>query len=158
MKMIQAIRKLADGIVVVLFATLSVLVLVQVVCRLFHIPQTWIDEVSKFIFIWLVYMGGAVTVRRGMNITFDLFLDGLRGRAFQILFTFVNICCAGFLVIMAVLGSQSAWINRAQSSSMTGVNMGLMNLAIPIGCLLMLGAQIEYYVRTMKNRKESDSR
>lgn len=156
MKIVNGIRKVADSIIVVLFAALATLVLVQVVCRIFHIGQTWIDEVSKFIFIWLVYLGGSVTVRRGMNITFDLILDGVKGKKFKVLFTFVNICCLAFLAAMMVLGSQNAWMNRVQKSSMTGVNMGLMNLAIPVGCILMIGAQIEYYIRTMKARKEED--
>lgn len=154
MKAVNVIRKIANAIIVILFSVLSTLVMIQVVCRLCHISQTWIDEVSKLVFIWLVYIGGSVTVSRGMNITFDLILDSVKGKKFTVLFTFVNICCVVFLAAMLVLGTQNAWVNRGQSSAMTGVNMGLMNMAIPIGCLLMIGSQIEYYIRILKERKE----
>jgi TRAP-type C4-dicarboxylate transport system permease small subunit len=156
MKTVNVIRRAADIIIIALFAVLSVLVIVQVFCRLGHIAQNWIDEVSKFVFIWLTYLGGSVTVSRGMNITFDMILDSVKGKKFTVLFTFVNLCCVTFLVAMLVLGSQNAWVNRVQKSSMTHANMGLMNLAIPIGCLLMIGAQVEYYIRTMKNRKDGE--
>ena len=158
MKAVKLIRRVADALIVVLFAALVVLVLIQVFTRTFHMSQTWIDEISKFVFVWLTYLGGSVTVSRGMNITFDLILESVKGKTFKILFTLVNICTLIFLVAMLVLGSQNAWTNRVQTSTMTNVNMGLMNLAIPIGCVLMIGAQIEYYFRTLKEREEEDAK
>ena len=158
MKAVKLIRKVADALIVVLFAALVVLVLIQVFTRTFHMSQTWIDEISKFVFVWLTYLGGSVTVSRGMNITFDLILESVKGKTFKVLFTLVNICTLIFLVAMLVLGSQNAWANRVQTSTMTNVNMGLMNLAIPIGCVLMIGAQIEYYFRTLKEREEEEAK
>lgn len=158
MKAVKLIRKVADALIVVLFAALVVLVLIQVFTRTFHMSQTWIDEISKFVFVWLTYLGGSVTVSRGMNITFDLILESVKGKTFKILFTLVNICTLIFLVAMLVLGSQNAWANRVQTSTMTNVNMGLMNLAIPIGCVLMIGAQIEHYFRTLKEREEEEAK
>lgn len=158
MKAVKVVRKIADALIVALFAALVVLVLIQVFTRTMHMSQTWIDEISKFVFVWLTYLGGSVTVSRGMNITFDLILEGVKGKTFKILFTLVNICTLIFLVAMLVLGSQNAWANRVQTSTMTNVNMGLMNLAIPIGCILMIGAQIEYYFRTLKEREEEESK
>ena len=158
MKAVKLIRRVADALIVVLFAALVVMVLIQVFTRTFHMSQTWIDEISKFVFVWLTYLGGSVTVSRGMNITFDLILESVKGKTFKILFTLVNICTLIFLVAMLVLGSQNAWANRVQTSTMTNVNMGLMNLAIPIGCVLMIGAQIEYYFRTLKEREEEDAK
>lgn len=158
MKAIKLIRKAADAIIVALFAALVALVLIQVFTRTFHMSQTWIDEISKFVFVWLTYLGGSVTVSRGMNITFDLILESVKGKSFKILFTLVNICTLIFLAAMLILGSQNAWANRVQTSTMTNVNMGLMNLAIPIGCVLMIGAQIEYYFRTLRERERRESK
>lgn len=158
MKAVKLIRKAADAMIVALFAALVALVLVQVFTRTFHMSQTWIDEISKFVFVWLTYLGGSVTVSRGMNITFDLILESVKGRAFRILFTLVNLCTLAFLAAMLILGSQNAWANRVQTSTMTNLNMGLMNLAIPVGCVLMIGAQIEYYFRTLKEREGEASK
>lgn len=153
MKALTILRKVTDAIVAILFAVLVTLVLIQVFTRMFHMSQTWIDEISKFVFVWVTYLGGAITVRKGANVTFDLVLEGVHGKTYKILFTFVNIVCIVFLVAMAVLGSQAAWANRVQLSTMTRVNMGLMNMAIPIGCVLMIIAQVEYYFSTLKKKK-----
>ena len=156
MKALTTLRKITNAIVTVLFAVLVTLVLIQVFTRTFHMSQTWIDEISKFVFVWLTYLGGAITVRKGANITFDLILEGVHGKTYKVLFTFVNIVCIVFLVAMAVLGTQQAWANRVQVSTMTRVNMGLMNAAIPIGCVLMIIAQAENYFATLKKKAEEE--
>lgn len=157
MKALGILRKITEAIVALLFGVLVALVLIQVFTRMIHMSQTWIDEISKFMFVWVTYLGGAITVRKGANITFDLVLEGVHGKTYKILFTFVNIVCVIFLAAMAVLGTQAAWANRVQLSTMTRVNMGLMNAAIPIGCVLMIIAQIEYYFRTLKNKEEEEA-
>lgn len=157
MKALGILRKITEAIVALLFGVLVALVLIQVFTRMIHMSQTWIDEISKFMFVWVTYLGGAITVRKGANITFDLVLEGVHGKTYKILFTFVNIVCVIFLAAMAVLGTQAAWANRVQLSTMTRVNMGLMNAAIPIGCVLMIIAQIEYYFSTLKNKEEEEA-
>ena len=157
MKALGILRKITEAIVALLFGVLVALVLIQVFTRMIHMSQTWIDEISKFLFVWVTYLGGAITVRKGANITFDLVLEGVHGKTYKILFTFVNIVCVIFLAAMAVLGTQAAWANRVQLSTMTRVNMGLMNAAIPIGCVLMIIAQIEYYFSTLKNKEEEEA-
>ncbi len=156
MKALTILRKVTDAIVAILFVVLVTLVLIQVFTRMLHMSQTWIDEISKFVFVWVTYLGGAITVRKGANVTFDLVLEGVQGKTYKILFTFVNIVCIVFMAAMAVLGSQAAWANRVQLSTMTRVNMGLMNMAIPVGFVLMIIAQIEYYFSTMKKKKEEE--
>lgn len=156
MKALTILRKVTDAIVAILFVVLVTLVLIQVFTRMLHMSQTWIDEISKFVFVWVTYLGGTITVRKGANVTFDLVLEGVQGKTYKILFTFVNIVCIVFMAAMAVLGSQAAWANRVQLSTMTRVNMDLMNMAIPVGFVLMIIAQIEYYFSTMKKKKEEE--
>ena len=86
MKAYDVIQKIIHTIVFILFAFLTTIVLIQIICRLFHISQTWIDEISKFTFVWLTYIGGCITVSRGMNITFDLILEGAKGKKFTVLY------------------------------------------------------------------------
>ncbi len=158
MKAYDVIQKIIHTIVFILFAFLTTIVLIQIICRLFHISQTWIDEISKFTFVWLTYIGGCITVSRGMNITFDLILEGAKGKKFTVLFTAVNIICLIFSVTVVVLTTQSAWLNRIQKSPMTGLNMGLVNAAIPIGFFLMIFGQVGYWRRRLKERPEEEAR
>lgn len=155
MKSMQFIKKVTDGLVVTFFVSLILLVFAQVIFRfVFHNSQPWIDEVSRFLFIWIIYLGGTITIRKGINITFDLLIDSLTSKTWMVVFTIVNIICISFLLLIVVLGFNISFINRIQASSLLGLNMGIVTLAIPIGGILMIVSQIEYYLTTLKKRKE----
>lgn len=155
MKSMQFIKKVTDGLVVTFFVSLILLVFAQVIFRfVFHNSQPWIDEVSRFLFIWIIYLGGTITIRKGINITFDLLIDSLTSKTWMVVFTIVNIICISFLLLIVVLGFNISLINRVQASSLLGLNMGIVTLAIPIGGILMIVSQIEYYLTTLKKRKE----
>ena len=156
MKVYEIIKKAIHCIVFVLFAFLCTIVLIQIICRMLHISQTWIDEISKFTFVWLTYLGGCITVSRGMNITFDLVLEGAKGKKFTVLFIIVNVICLIFTATVMVLTTQSAWLNRIQKSPMTGLNLGLVNAAIPIGFFFMIFSQISYCRRRLAGRQAEE--
>lgn len=155
MKVFQLLKKVTNGLVVTFFISLILLVFFQVIFRyVFHNSQPWIDELSRYLFVWIVYLGGTITIRRGFNITFDLLIDCLKGRLWGVMFTLVNLICVAFLSLIVVLGFNISYINKVQISSLMGINMGIVTLAIPIGGILMIISQIEYYHTTLKKRKE----
>lgn len=154
--LLKATRKLTNFIVTFLFIALVVIVFVQVFCRVTGISFPYADELSRYTFVWLIYMGGSITIRNGMNIAFDAILDSLPKRIWKIVFTLVNVICCLFLAMAVVLGGELAWVNRVQHSSVMNLNMGAVMLAIPLGCLLMFFEQISYYLRKMKEERDRE--
>lgn len=155
MKLLGLIKKITNFIVGTFYVSLVILVFLQVIFRfVLQDSQPWIDELSRYLFVWLIYLGGTITVRKGINITFDLLIDASKGKIWTALFTLVNVICIAFLSIISILGFNIAYINRVQTSSLLGINMGLITLAIPVGGMLMIISQIEYYFETKRKRKE----
>ncbi|MCI9002242.1 MAG: TRAP transporter small permease subunit [Oscillibacter sp.] len=148
--MLNLARKITNVLVTFLFSMLVVIVFVQVVCRVIKVSFPYADELSRYTFVWLIYLGGTITIRNGMNITFDVILDALPKNAWKIVFTIVNVISCAFLAMAVVLGANLAWVNRVQVSSVVKLNMGAVMLAIPLGGLLMFCEQISYYLRKMK--------
>lgn len=148
--MLNLARKITNVLVTFLFSMLVVIVFVQVVCRVIKVSFPYADELSRYTFVWLIYLGGTITIRNGMNITFDVILDALPKNAWKIVFTIVNVISCTFLAMAVVLGANLAWVNRVQVSSVVKLNMGVVMLAIPLGGLLMFCEQISYYLRKMK--------
>ena len=144
--MLNLARKITNVLVTFLFSMLVVIVFVQVVCRVIKVSFPYADELSRYTFVWLIYLGGTITIRNGMNITFD----ALPKNAWKIVFTIVNVISCAFLAMAVVLGANLAWVNRVQVSSVVKLNMGAVMLAIPLGGLLMFCEQISYYLRKMK--------
>ncbi|KGR77623.1 TRAP transporter small permease [Ureibacillus manganicus] len=150
------LAKIADTLSVILFALLVADVFLQVLARLFKISNvTWTEELSRFLFVWLIFIGAFTMIRRGMNIRFDLVEDVLPTKVWKITFTIGNICSLLFLVVIAFYGSQLAIMNMTQLSPVMQIPMGLVYAALPVGAILMIAAQIELYFKLMKNRGEN---
>lgn len=157
-KALQSLKKLIYFLVVFFFSTLCVLVLLQVFLRTIHLSQPWIEELSRYLFVWLIYLGGAITVQKGINISLDILLDSLSGKPKKIVFILTNTFSIIFLLIIVYIGLNNALINRIQSSTMIGLNMGIINLSIPVGALLMLLFQVNYLLKGLPEQQTSIER
>jgi TRAP-type C4-dicarboxylate transport system permease small subunit len=139
-----------------MFTTVVTVVFAQVIMRhVFHNSLSWADELSRFAFVWLVYLGGTITIREGRNVCFDLLLDAFPHRLWKIMYTLVSLLCAVFLIIITGLGILVCQSNVGEVSPIMGLNMEYVVMAIPVGGLLMLFEQISYYLAHINEPKES---
>jgi TRAP-type C4-dicarboxylate transport system permease small subunit len=152
---LSIVKKITDALVVFCFSMLILLVFGQVIFRyVFNNSQPWIEELSRFLFVWIIYLGGTITIRKGLNITFDLVLEALEGKVWLTVFMLVNIISIAFLILIVFLGLNISSINRIQYSSLLHLNMGIVTLAIPLGGTLMALSQVEYCIKTIKGRND----
>lgn len=150
----EAIQRVINTLTVMIFAVLVCTVFLGVISRLTGIPIVWTEEASRFLFIWLIYLAGFITISKGLNITFDLIIDALPNRMWKVVFTLVNIISAAFLLILVVFGAKIAIMNMNQYTSVLRIPMGWIYMAIPIGASGMLLSQIETYIKLMRKRDE----
>ncbi len=77
----EMIMKVIEFLAAMLMAGIAVMILTQVVSRAFRIGLQWPDEMSRFAYVALVFLGNIVAVSRKKNITITLFLDILSRNA-----------------------------------------------------------------------------
>jgi len=148
--MLNAARKITNVLVTVLFSMLVIVVFVQVVCRMLSVSFPYADEMARYTFVWLIYLGGTITIRNGMNICFDVVVEALPKKAWKVMFTVQNLISCVSLAMAVVLGTNLCITNLGQVSSVIKLNMGVVMMAIPVGCLLMFFEQISFYLKKMK--------
>lgn len=153
-QILDSIRKITNFIVVFLFAVVVAVVFAQVVAR-YAVGSSirWADELSRYAFVWLVYLGGTITIREGRNVCFDLILESAHGKKFKALFTVVNIASAAFLVFMIYLGLFVSQSMMTESSPIMKWPMEIVTAAIPIGGLLMFFEQISHYIEHITDKE-----
>ena len=122
-----------------LVATVA-LTFTQVVLRfIFNNPQAWAEEVSRYLFVWIVFIGAAVAIAHDAHIRIDVFVKWLGPRAQWILrlfFCAVEIICFVFVLYAGFIVS---WRNRASEFyTIPGLPQVLFYLAIPVSAALML--------------------
>ena len=135
--------RLAHGVHAIAAALLVVAVTVmaiQVGLRLFfNAPMSWPEEVVRYAFVWIVYLGSAVAVARDSHIRVLVMIDpwgaGVR-RVADALSWVANVLCYGFLLYW---GADLAWKYRnAEFYTLAGWSQLWYYLALPIPMALAL--------------------
>lgn len=98
----------------------------------------WVDEVLRYLNIWVVFLGASVAVKRGNHLNVDFFIKKIfPAKVLTIIRTFTLIVILGCLTILMVasvkkfLGSLNVVIQAAP------ISIAVFYLAIPVGCFLM---------------------
>ena len=118
---------------------MTVVVVLQVICRyLLGAALTWSEEFARFGLVWITFLGAGIALRRrahvGVQAIVELFSPGVR----KIVQVFTIFAVVGFLVIATFKGMELALFNMKQYSPAMGLPMGLVYLAIPSGCLVLI--------------------
>jgi TRAP-type C4-dicarboxylate transport system permease small subunit len=130
----------ANGAVLVaLMAAMALLVIANVFARyVFNHSFVWAEELSRYMMIWVGFLGSGLVLRVGAHLAVDVFQDLLPLRAAQTLRVGVVAVLAGAFIAMFWLGAQYVAFAWGQETPVLNWNFGLVYLAIPIGAVLML--------------------
>ncbi|GMG82120.1 TRAP transporter small permease [Paralimibaculum aggregatum] len=120
---------------VLLLFVMTGLVLAQVGLRfLFGLGYGWIDELARLAFIWLVFLGAVVGMRRGLHIRVTLFIDLLPPAVRLPLTLFGELVLGAFCLVMAWHGVELVLSTLKFSFELpsTGLSMFWAYMIIPL--------------------------
>jgi TRAP-type C4-dicarboxylate transport system permease small subunit len=126
-------------LVIALMAVMATLVFANVVSRyLFSYSIIWVEELTRYMMVWVGFMGSGLVLRYGAHIAVDVFQDLLPARAAQALRALIVVVLAVVFASMAWLGFQYVGFAWDQETPVLNWNIGIVYLAIPVGSVLML--------------------
>ncbi len=135
----RAVRVLIAIASVFLAATVA-LTFAQVVLRfVFSDPRAWVEEVGRYLFVWVTFIGAAVALAHDAHIRVDVFVQRLGPRdirATDILRRVVDLVCLCFIIYSGVI---VVWRNRySEFYTIDGAPQVVFYLAVPVGAVLMV--------------------
>ena len=150
------ITKISDGfckvektVTWIAFAIMLALLLIQVICRyVFHMPLAWAEELVRYTYIGVSFVGAIVAVRERSHISIDILPSLLQSKIkdekkkefwMEALDIFANIVQFVFFVVL------SKWMIeynidlevKAQITTANQWQMWIMCLPVTISCVLM---------------------
>ena len=135
----RALVAVNSGVLIALMAAMALLVIANVIDRyVFNHSFVWAEELSRYMMIWVGFLGSGLVLRIGAHLAVDVFQDLLPRRAAQAMRVVVVAVLAGAFVAMLWLGAQYVDFAWGQETPVLNWNFGLVYLAIPIGAVLML--------------------
>lgn len=136
-KIILIIDKLLDVLMALCLAFMSILVFGNVVLRyVFHSGITWSEEMSRFLFIWMVFLGSIAALKEGNHLGMDVI--------FRKLPTYVQrvVLVIGQVIILYILWLvlQGSWKMTMSSLESKAPATGLpLSFVYGIGIVLSIG-------------------
>jgi TRAP-type C4-dicarboxylate transport system permease small subunit len=135
---VKYLDRAVEGLCIALLALISADLLAGIFSR-YVLERTfvWYDEVARAGFMWLVFLGAAVAVRRGAHFGLHVFADMLPPPARRPVLLLAPLTLAVFSGAIAWLGWQLMQHGAAQTTAVMGMPVSWIYAAMPVGGALM---------------------
>jgi TRAP-type transport system small permease protein len=109
-----------------------------------------LDELPRFLFVWLVMIGAAAAMHRGHHTALDFFRDrlGARGRLVAIVVT--NVVGIAFFLSLIKTSLVLVPNSQLQTSASLGLPLGYVYAAVPVGSALIILPMAWRVVRVLR--------
>lgn len=133
------LKRCTELAIMVMMAFLVVVVVASVIFRyILNAPLSWSEEVSRYVMIWLGFLGASLALREGLHANVDFVVAHSPAWIARWLNRVARIGTAAFILIVMVYGFYLVPNLWDQWSPVLEIRMTWPYMAIPVGSLLML--------------------
>ena len=118
--------------------------------KIMNQPIAWLEEMQLLLFIYAIFFGGSVAFRYGNQVSIDLVMNRLKGKAARALEIFDVVVTVIVLIYYCYGGYQLMSSVTKKVTPYFKINYAFIDVAAPIGMILMA---IQYIVYTYRHLK-----
>ncbi len=154
---LTALLAVAKASIIVISVVMVCVTLAQVIFRyVIAAPLPWSEELARYCFVWIVFLGGAVGLSRGIHLGVDLLVNRLPTPMRRSADVLTNLLIAAFAVVVIYASYPVINMNMLQRSPALGVQMSYIYIAIPISMGLIFLICAEKIFRYLFGRSEQE--
>jgi TRAP-type C4-dicarboxylate transport system permease small subunit len=145
-------RHIEETLLIILSTIMVAVIFLQVVMREFDNSLSWSEELARYSFIWLVYIGISYGIKKDRHIKVDVVLLLLKDKGKIILSIISNLLVLFFALFVIRYGYDiaSQLLSFGQKSPANQIPMGLVYMATPIGMGLTVIRLIQKLIKQIK--------
>ena len=152
--MLQALDKNAERWALLVFYVMLVVTMAVEVLRreLFSYSSIWGEEIVRYSFIYLAWIGAAAAVKERGHIRIDVIMHYLPPRAKALLYIFGDMVMAAVAVIAVYWSWETVMVSAKFGPVSHGLRVSMIwfLLAVPIGFSLMLLRLAQSFLRDLR--------
>ncbi|EFK08410.1 TRAP transporter, DctQ-like membrane protein [delta proteobacterium NaphS2] len=153
--LLRGISRIETTSITVLLGFNVVILFVTVFCRyLLNNPPTWPEEASRYVMIWIVYLGASQSIERNAEIKIDALPKLIPSRFLNVL-TSIFSPCAGLAIALLIVyqGVKFTHIlmGMEQSAASFALSMSFIYAIVPVSGFLMAVKYIVTLIDLLKN-------
>jgi len=134
----RVLLRLNRWAVIAILAAMALMVFANVALRfLTDHSILWVEEVSRYLMIWLTFLGAGLVLRYGGHVGIDTLQSMLPRHAASIRAAIFALLLA-FFATMLWLGVRYATVTWGQTTPVMQIPVGAVYLAMPIGFALLI--------------------
>jgi len=134
-----------------ILAIMAGAVFLQVVLRYAGRGIDGLDELPRYLFVWLVMIGAAAAMQRGEHTALDYFVNRLSPRARALVLVLTNAVGIGLFAFMIKLSLVLVPNAQLQTSAGLELPLGYVFAAIPVGAALLILPMLRNLYRALGN-------
>jgi TRAP-type C4-dicarboxylate transport system permease small subunit len=138
-----------------LMLVMSIVITSQVISRyIFGSPFTWSEELGRYTFVWLSFLGMAVAIKQGSHIALDILVTKLKGAKRRTLMIINNLFIILFSLVLTYSGYNLVAVGARQSSPSLNLPMDLVYSVIPLSGILVLYFTVRQTIKILQGKEE----
>ena len=128
---------------VVLFVIMIGLCILQVVCRyVLKISLSFTEELARFLFIWVTFLGTAMAMKKHQHVNMDLLVHLFPESVQRVVNLIVTLFVECTYLMMVYSGVRVMMKTTSQTSPAMNLPMAVVYAAVPVSMLIMAFFQI----------------
>ena len=150
----KVIDKFCYIVIAVSFSAIVIILGMQMLLRVLGSPTMWSEEVCRYLFIWLLFLGGAQAFSKGGHLVVDVVFARFPRRMQLILMFVYYIVIAvfsGYLLYSGMLYAMSQWTRPMYTVSF--IPLGWVDLCIPVGSAVTILYILRELFRMMQKKE-----
>lgn len=156
-KTIATLNRFEDILLIAMFVAMVAIIFMQVIMRYaFNNSLSWSEELGKFLFVWLSWVGISIGARRREHIKITMLIDKLPYRIARSMDVLVELILIGICGITAYYGVTLVFSQVGTHYAGIRISMSWGYLAVVIGCVLMMIRSIVTMIEAMMAVKNGE--
>ena len=154
----RALSQVVEGLLLVMMVVLCLDVFLGVFSRyVMGRTFTWYDEIARLLFVWIVFLGAAVGVRRSAHFRLHLVLDRLSPGIRRVAHVIGVLVLMGFGLLMIQQGWKLVELGQFQRTPVMGLSKRYVYASVPAGGALIILYSLPHLWRALRGAPGSAS-
>jgi len=134
-------------IIVILLSAAFLSLILQVLSRfVFKFPITWSEELSRYLLVWITFIGASLAMRHQQLIRIEAAVNALPGPLRKAALALAGLAVIVFCAVVFRYSLDLLQVVSRQTSPSLHIPMSIPYMAIPVGCaLIILNAIVGFF-------------
>lgn len=156
-KLVDLLNHWVFNFLAVVFGGIAVLTVYQVFARyVLNSPLVWSEEIIKYLMIWIVLLGTAIALRKGLLISVEIVLHIVPKIIQKIMQAIITILNMVFLVLLVQYGFKILETIQGQTTGALELPVSWTYAAIPVASILALINCIAVFIEIFVSKEDSE--